>query len=288
MEYIDIKKFCKIVVDYPDEDVARGYEEGIKSNFCIYVQRKSPDKIKVEDNVISVQSTIITPDYIKEYYVKSDHDFSAKDCAELALNHAGIPPLDDMSCASLIKMINQIMPQYKGKVYIKYEKGKSPTHCVDYNVARTISEHPDVVNRIMKQTRKAENKGAHKSNDVEWKAYKFAKEKVTSLDALMGNANDSDGYNHKVLSTDEKTYLMVRAIYNALFTDFDFEKYEKFSDEIDLLYDNWDFHERYQELYDIFHSFNYKGEFYQFKPDSGFVELLSDKIAEKIIKKLGK
>lgn len=22
MEYIDIKKFCKIVVDYPDEDVA--------------------------------------------------------------------------------------------------------------------------------------------------------------------------------------------------------------------------------------------------------------------------
>lgn len=60
------------------------------------------------------------------------------------------------------------------------------------------------------------------------------------------------------------------------------------TDEIDLLYDNWDFQERYQELYDIFHSSNYRGEFYQFKPDSNFMELLSDKIAEKIIKKLGK
>lgn len=288
MDYIDIKTFYKDVVGYPDEEVTSGCEEGIKSNFCTYVQRKSPDKIKVEDNGVSVQSTIITPDYIKEYFVKNDYDFSAKDCAELALNHVGIPPLDDMSLGSLAKITNEIMRQNKDKIYIKYGRGKSPTRCVDYSVARTISEHPDVLNRIAEQTRKADNKGVHKSNDVEWIAYKFAKEKIDSLDALNDNADGNDSYRYKVLSTDEKTYLMVQAIYNALFTEFDFEKYEKYSDEIDLLYDNWDFQERYQELYDIFHSSNYRGEFYQFKPDSNFMELLSDKIAEKIIKKLGK
>lgn len=288
MEYIDIKKCCEDVVSIIDEDVRKGYEEGIKSNFCTYVQRKSPDMIKVEDNVISVQSTLITNDYITEYFAKSDYDFSAKNCAELALNHVGIPQLDDMSCASLIKIINVIMPQHKDKIYIKYEKGKTPTRCVDYNVAKAISEHPDVVYRIAKQIRKADNRNVHKSNNVEWRAYKFEKEKVSSLDELIDNADGNDGYNHKVLSTNEKEYLMVRAIYNALFTDFDFEKYEKYSDEIDLLYDNWDFHERYQELYDIFHSPNYNGEFYQVKSDSSFMELLSDRIVEKIIKKMGK
>jgi hypothetical protein len=54
------------------------------------------------------------------------------------------------------------------------------------------------------------------------------------------------------------------------------------------LNEEWDFGERYQELYDIFNSTNYKNQFYALNPQSEFLDVLAEKIAEKIIKKMEK
>ena len=81
---------------------------------------------------------------------------------------------------------------------------------------------------------------------------------------------------------------MLEALYNSLFSAFDFEKYEKYYDEMTMLDENWDFGERYQELYSIFNSPDYKNQFYNLNPQSGFLDVLAEKIAEKILEKVQK
>lgn len=71
---------------------------------------------------------------------------------------------------------------------------------------------------------------------------------------------------------------MVKAIYGKLFTDFNFEKYENYLNEMQLLYDNWDFGKRYQELYDLFHTPNYNFEFYDNVVNDDILDALADKI----------
>lgn len=97
---------------------------------------------------------------------------------------------------------------------------------------------------------------------------------------------DANGYSGLILTDNQKTDKMVRAIFNTLFSTFDFEKYEKYCDEMDMLDEDWDFGERYQELYDIINSSNYKNEFYTVNPQNDLLDVLADKIADKIIKRM--
>jgi hypothetical protein len=79
---------------------------------------------------------------------------------------------------------------------------------------------------------------------------------------------------------------MVKAIFSKLFTGFDTDKYNRLYNEWRELENNHDFGERYQELKNIFNSTNFNNEFFRFEPNDYLLNVLADKISEKIIKKL--
>lgn len=285
MNYSKITDYNEKILSSVDADLSDKYEEGILNNFTAYVQRVSRDVIKVVDETLYVPEDLITDEYIKQYFKKSNYDLSIKDCAHMAVSRVGIPPEDEMSIESLEKTIKKVVKEYKSKIYIKRFHGKN-TRCIDWSTAQEILSHQEITDIINFQTQKAERKNTH-NNNVERRAYEFEKDKIALLESLNSNNDDCNCSNVTILSTNEKTNLMIQAIYRKLFTEFDFDKYESYLDEMNLLYDAWDFGERYQELYDIFHSPDYKGEFYKINIEDDFLDSLADKIAKKIIKKMG-
>ena len=109
------------------------------------------------------------------------------------------------------------------------------------------------------------------------------KKKIESLTSERNN--DELGWK-KSLSDEEKTKLMVEAIFKELFSDYDFEKYISVRSEMQALDDDWDFGERYQELSAMLDSL--KGNFYTTVLAEDFCEAIADKIADRIIEKLKK
>lgn len=291
MKYIDIEEwYAEVLQNISDPYKADKYRMGIINDFRTYVLRELRDKVRIEEKTIYIPNTLMTLQFVDGYFEKRDFDFSAKDCANMALNHSGIPPKKLMSLESLEKTIREVFDEYKDKVYIKYSKRNANTLCVDWNTACLISSHPDVTNLIQKQIKKTENKTENKtdehSNDVEWRAYKFEKDKIAHIESLSSHDNVCDVYSSAKISEDGEISLVAEAVFRNLFTEFDFDKYEYDLNEMELLYDNGEFGERYQKLYDIFHSPNYNWEYYKLNTDSPLIDALSDKIAEKIIKKL--
>ncbi|MGN1304812.1 MAG: hypothetical protein ACI4YB_07240 [Oscillospiraceae bacterium] len=268
-----------------DSDLASEYETGIITNFNAYVLRMSQKTIEVENDIILVPEKLITREYINRYYEKSNHDISAKDCAYMALNSMGVPPIDEMSIKSLEKTIRDIIKGITNKAYIKRVSRTVNTLCVDLATAHQIISHQDVEQKIQKQIQKAESNTIHKDS-VAWRAYEFQKDKIAYLDSLEYIDNETECDSLNTLTVDEKTHLMVKAIFDKLFSDFDFDKYESYKNEMDSLYEDWDFGKRYQELYDIFHTPHYNYEFYKEFIQEDFMDELSDKVVEKLFKKL--
>lgn len=280
----ELSEYFKSLLFYFDEETTKKFEKGIINNFRAYVQRVSSDVVRVQDGKICVPDSLITDDYFCKYVKKCENDYNAQDCAYLALNHVGFPPVSAMSIESLRKTVDEILKEYQDVVYVKRSRNAN-TYCVDWNTAQKISFHPLLTEKIAKQIKDAE-KVHQADNSVEWRAYQFEKQKIEALEANNSYDNNED-YTPVVLSTAEKTNLLANTIYKTIFSNFDFEKYENYLEEMDLLYDAWDFGERYQELYDIFNAPDYKGEFYKISPDDAFLDALADKIADKIIEKMG-
>jgi len=283
MKYLDIKERYSVLLSYIDDEQALPYKKGCIKNFLRYIKRKSRESVKIKDNKLYVPDSLITEEYITNYLCKNDHDYDAKDCVHIALNHAGVPPVEELSFESLSRTARDIMKQLKDNVYIKRTKGNATTFCVDYRTALKIASHPDLVRLIDSQTKKAEK--SHKDT-VAWRAYEFEKEKIAYLDALDSQASEDEFCHSNLMNTDTKTFLMVKAIFNKFFSDFDFQKYEEYLNEMESLYDDWSFGKRYQELYDIFHSPHFNYEFYQEIKQNDFEDIIADKVAEKIIAKM--
>lgn len=281
---VAFSKLYDNVLFYIDELLLDEFgKDGIYNHLLKYIRRVSPDKIEDRAGETFVSEELLTDEYIKKYLEKNEHqDFSAKDCAMFALVCYNAPPQEYMSVGSLEKKIRDRFKEQKEKVYIKRSRGRGNAVCVDIDTAREIILHPDVRQLIQVQTAKAEE---NHDDSVEWRAYEFAKKKVEFLDS-QSMEEDADGYSGLILTDNQKTDKMVKALFNTLFTAFDFEKYEKYYDEMEMLYEEWNFGERYQELYDIIYSSDYKNEFYTVNPQSELLDVLADKIADKIIKKM--
>ena len=268
-------------------DLEDNYKTGIINHFHSYINRVSPNSIIERAGNLCVPVGLITTDYINTYLIKENRvDFSSKDCAYLAINRVGIPPEEEMSVESMERFIRTLFNSndYKKVVYGKHIKGKKNVTCVDWETANKIINSPDVREYIGKQIAKAEKRDKHK-DEVAWRAYELEKKKIEYLDSLNSSEDYSDCYTPFVLSKDARTNLMVEAIYNLFYTDFDFEKYESYREEMLLLDADWDFGKRYQDLEDIFSAPDFKGVFYKLKPENAFLDALADKIAEKIIEK---
>ena len=66
------------------------------------------------------------------------------------------------------------------------------------------------------------------------------------------------------------------------------EKYNSLYNEWDCLEQDRDFGIRYQTLKKIFNTPNFDNEFFRFEPKDDVLDVLADKIAEKVLKKLEK
>ena len=175
-------------------DLDEDFSVGIINHFHAYVHRVSPGVLKIENGKVSYKQGVINEKYINNYLNKTSVDFSAKDCAYLAINHAGIPPEEEMSVDSIEKLIRGIIRNdYSDKAYGKHVKGKKNVVCVDMKTAYEITSSQDVIEYIKKQINKAEKREEHK-NEVEWRAYELQKQKIEYLDSLSSYVDDYDCY----------------------------------------------------------------------------------------------
>lgn len=278
---IEFSKFFEDVLFHISEKSINDYgKDGTYQHVLNYIRKNNPDKINEKGTIISAE--IATDEYITEYLLKDKYnDFSARDCVEMAFVRCKTPHLKGMSVESLEKTVRTEFKKRKGQTYIKLHNNRNVA-CVDRTTAEEIIQSAGVRELFQKQIEKAEKKA---DDSVEWRAYEFAKKKMDAIDSrsMEDDANDEYGL---ILSENNETHLMVKAIFNALFSEFDFEKYEKYQDEMSMLEEDWDFNERFQELYDIFHSPDYKNEFYVVNHQSALLDVLAEKIAEKITIKM--
>ncbi len=93
------------------------FKAGIINHFHAYVQRVSHDAIVVKNGRMYVPQSLNTKEYISTYLYKIPRmDYSAKDCAFLAIDHVGVPSEEEMSIDSIEKFIRVIFAKdYKDK-----------------------------------------------------------------------------------------------------------------------------------------------------------------------------
>nr|MCR4586091.1 hypothetical protein [Lachnospiraceae bacterium] len=272
MKYIDIN-ISDTTLLFRVEALSDEYKEGIIDNFHAYVEKESKDEISHKNGTIFVPEGLITDEYINIYLNKTEKDYSAKDCAILAIKRFDeFLPISEMSVESLEKCIRNTIDNLnlKKKAYVKRINKKNVV-CVDGNTAKLIIQSREVVEYVQSQAKKAEKRDIHK-DEVEWRAYEFAKQKLARIDAFD---EETDSFGYGSLSNDTKTKLLIEAIYKRMFTVFDFDKYEEYLSEMESLEEDWDFGKRYQELFEIFNSPDYKGEFYKNKNDDVFLDALA-------------
>lgn len=284
MKNCKLSDFYDDVLMSVDADLAEKYKKGIINNFISYVQRESHSKLLFENNTIFVEENFIDKQYIKDYFKKTKDDLSAKDCAKLALTGAHIPPLEEMSIESITKAILENIKKSPQNAYIKKVHGNINTICVDYATAQDFILNSDIQLLIRKQIEKAEEKNKQ-NNSTEWIDYLLRNSEIASYEDLDYKDNEVDNP-PKRLTKDEKMYLMIKALFDKNFSEFDYQKYEDYLNEMEFLHDNFDFGERFQYLQSIFHSQFYKNEFYHELDHNGLIDALADKVAEKILEKM--
>ena len=95
MEYIDITKWNDTVIKSIYNPFYKSkYKVVIINNFNAYVMNKLKDSEREIDG-----------NFLDDYFIKSPYDFSAQDCAHMALRRVGITPIELMSVESLEKTI---------------------------------------------------------------------------------------------------------------------------------------------------------------------------------------
>lgn len=231
------------------------FKTGIEADLHSYVERYIAQNSKAYQRKCDDEEW--REEFIEKYLRKTQHDFSAKDIALRSLRHFALPPIEAMSVGSLEKKIRTLMDtDYKDQVYIKTVQGNKAVRCVRIRVADTIERCEEVRTLIDKQIRKAETM---KDGSEAWKQYEREKKYVQMVDALSDTT--SEDYLPK-LTVSDRMYLMVEALFNQFFTNFDFESLQADIDEYNLLDYNLDFGERYQELYELLHSKNFGWKYY--------------------------
>ena len=281
MEYVDITKlFDTIQVYINDEELNKIEKTGFHNSVVRFIYNTSPDRIEIHDGKMYVSDELNCSNFAIEYLKKNNNDYSAKDIAEKALHGFGLPPIENMSAGSLEKKIRTVIQnnEFKDNIYFK-RIGNKETVCVDAETAHKICSHPDVVSLIKQQIKKAEK--TH--NDTpDWRTYEEEKSWVEFQSKLFDN--DDTIY----LSQNDELFFMIKALFELFFTSFDVEKYNSLYNEWDCLEQDRDFGIRYQTLKKIFNTPNFDNEFFRFEPKDDVLDVLADKIAEKVLKKLEK
>lgn len=286
VDKISWDKFYEYVTADIDVDLCKEYSCGIETHIKSYVAEKYPDAISEKGGQILVDKTLDTGKFRKEYFGKTEADYSVKDIATRLLNHIGIPPLDFMSQESLKKAILTLLDseEYKSKVYIKRVQGGHNTYCVDCVTAEKIGRDDNILSLIKKQIAKAEQKGEG-SGSVEWKRYKHEKEFIQSREELAGEQGAGGVDEIQGLSYEEKTFCMTQALFSLFFTDFDFKAFNEDISSLNLSETSMDFDEKYQELARTFDTPHFDWKYYRVRDieNGSVLDRLAEKIAENIL-----
>lgn len=281
-------KFYKNVTADMDVDLCKKFRCGIKTHIKSYVMGKYPAAISEKGGQILVDKAIDTENFRKEYFRKTEADYSAKDIVTHLLNHIGIPPVDTMSQESLEKAVLTLLDSaYKSKVYIKRVQGRHNTYCVDCDTAEKIERNADIQRLVKKQIKKAEQKSKG-SDSVNWKCYEHEESFIQSREELSGEQGSGGVDEIQGLSCEEKTFCMTQALFSLFFTDFDFVSLSRDIEEYNLSETAMDFGERYQKLEEIFSAPHFDWKYYKIKEaeSDSVLDRLAKKIAEKILKRI--
>lgn len=266
------------------------YDKGIRKNVNNYIRKKISQK-KGDNKNIGNRKNYMSD--IADYLEKTEHDYSAKDLTDIILNRDDMPPIQYMSSDSLDKKIGRILDtEYKDEVYYK-KASNGYARCVNDTVKDKIINHPAVKKLVKKQIARAER---HYSNTPEYRWYKTAKRLIKGLEEELDRSGDDD-YREEIplrelVSNTEaivsnrlpEIYQMVKAVYSLLFTEFDLTAYNKDYEEILRLQEDRCVDERYKELYGILSSRNYEEKYYRYSPDSKLLDILADKVVERLKK----
>ena len=211
MKYESFSKlYGNVLFNFSDDFLDVYGKEGIRRHLINHVHLVSPDKMKDCDGELFVSAELLSDEYIRKYLEKSNQqDFSAKDCAALALVRYKAPPEKYMSIGSLEKTILELFKKQNDTVYSKRSRGKGYVACVDRSVAEKIILLPEVCQLIRTQTIKAEKRAEENQDDsIEWRAYEFTKAKIEYLES-QSMEDDYNGVSGFILTEDKKTHLMV-------------------------------------------------------------------------------
>ena len=105
MKYFKFSKLFENVMIHINEQQLEKYgKSGSRKHLQEYLFRMFPDDIKEENGELLVSESMFdAEDFVTAYLDKSQGDYSAKDCAQIALNHIGYPPINMMSVESVEK-----------------------------------------------------------------------------------------------------------------------------------------------------------------------------------------
>lgn len=285
-------------------DSAEKFKDGICKHLKSYLKRNFPAAVVVKNNNLYVRVDEIgdIATFCEQYLKKTSKDYSAKDIAELALRHIGLPPVETMSLSSLEKTVRSLFDsdKYKDHVYIKRIQGGRETLCVTAKTAARIECDEAVCNLIVKQVKKAEKRNQD-PDSIDWKKYEYEKSFIESREKLESEQraqqnnmdstqsvnsqlNDKDNISH--LSQDEEAYCMIQALFSLFFTEFDFEALDRDIIDYNTLESVQDFGKLYQEYARVFETPNFDWKYYRVKKDNPLLNILAEKVAGIILKKM--
>lgn len=276
-EYIGFNDLLDYVT-FPMEEKSDAYISGIKKDVLCYVKNRNPDKVKNKNGTMLIDRTVYDENFVSDYLRKTENDFSARDCTDMLLARPGVPPVECLHPATITDLFRELFKdkEFIEDVYVKRTQGGKYVPCINFRTVNKILAHPLVMDKLKSQIKKAEKK--HECT-AGYRQYEYEKSAIE----LMEERRQDNDYG-KVLSEEEKTKEMVKAIYSLLFTEFDFDAYASDVDAVGLLADNIEFDERYQELNDTLYGRNYNFRYYKMNPNPLLIDAIAEKVADKLIK----
>lgn len=270
------------------EEHAKKYENGIEKNVKEYVCKKfSADTVKNNGFICEDEEA---QKYIDDYYKKTEEDYSAKDCAEIALMEVDKVFIEDKSRDHLERKIREVFSnEYRDQVYLKKVKKFYPV-CVKGTVKDQVIKHPAVKEVIERQIKRVIKKDP---DTPEYRQYKLEKMLLEAREKIYEEIGEGNGrkenldsmisgiYTMLLLHFDEMR-LMVKAIYSLLFTDFNFEAYNKDYETVVQLQEEICADDQYKELNRILSARDYEEKYYKISPSSKLLDILADKVVERL------
>lgn len=275
------EKIVETVSVYTDVKFDK-YETGIRNNLFDYLTNVYSDRfIKRGDAWVITKVNIDA--LIDEYFSKREYDFSILDCVERSLRRIGVPPKEEMHLSTLEEKARELYrdKRYIDNVYLRRVQGNRFTPCVSSDICYRIINDPAYSSLILKQTEKAIKKPKNKDS-VDYQRFEHERKWIEYRDELAENEYEYETIS--CLTQSEKTDEMIKAIYGALFSEFDFNSLETDKDEASRLGSDKDFGKRYQDLCDTLDKRDYGGKYYQIREDSPLIAVIANKVTENLIK----